>query len=260
MFFLTKCVVLCYASASNGRLKISIIIPAFNEQKLLPATLDSVFTAAQAIAARQWEYEVIVCDNNSTDRTAALASARGAQVVFEPINQIGRARNRGASVATGDWLIFIDADSHPGRALLEDVCHAIAQGRSIAGGCTVKLDARDRIGELLTGLWNLISRLRKWAAGSFIFCETAAFREVGGFSADLFASEEIDLFQRLHKLARKRRKIIVILGKHPLITSARKVHLYTKGEHLRFFVRTALSLGRTLRKAESCPTWYDGRR
>jgi len=240
--------------------KISIIIPAFNEQKLLPATLDSVLAAAEAIAARQWEYEVIVCDNNSTDRTAELARARGAQVVFEPVNQIGRARNRGASVATGDWLIFIDADSHPGRPLLEDVCDAIAEDRCIAGGCTVKLDARDRIGDLLTGAWNLISRVRKWAAGSFIFCQASAFREVGGFSADLFASEEVELFQRLHQLARCRRRKIVILQNHPLITSARKAHLYSKWEHLRFFLRTALSLGGTLRKAESCPTWYDGRR
>ncbi len=241
-------------------MKLSIIIPAFNEQKLLPATLESVFTAAHAISDRGWDYEVIVCDNNSTDQTAEIATARGARVVFEPVNQIGRARNRGATVAAGHWLIFIDADSHPSPALLQDVCGTIAEGRCLAGGCTVKLDARDWIGEWLTGAWNLISCVRKWAAGSFIFCEAAAFREIGGFSADLFASEEIDLFRRLHELARRQQKKIVILRKHPLITSARKVHLYSKWEHLRFFVRTALSLGGTLRKAESCPTWYDGRR
>lgn len=241
-------------------MKISIVIPAFNEEKLLPATLESVSTAAEALAARQWAFEVIVCDNNSTDRTAKIARARGAHVVFEPVNQIGRARNCGASAATGDWLIFIDADSHPSRALFEDVCEVIASGHVLAGGCTVTLDKRDSTFDFLTGLWNLISRLRKLAAGSFIFCDIAAFRELGGFSAELFASEELDLFQRLHKLARKRRKKIVILRKHPLITSARKAHLYTKGEHLRFFLRTAFSLGKTLRKAESCPTWYDGRR
>jgi glycosyltransferase involved in cell wall biosynthesis len=241
-------------------MKISIVIPAFNEQKLLPATLESVFEAAQALIDRGWDYEVIVCDNNSTDHTAEVATARGATVVFEPVNQIGRARNRGASVATGDWLIFIDADSHPSRALFEDVCDVVASGRCVAGGVTVKLDQRDFAGDLLTAFWNLISRVRRWAAGSFIFCEANAFREIGGFSAELFASEELDLFQRLHKVARQRRKKIVILHKHPLITSARKAHLYTKREHLRFFLRTAFSLGKTLRKAESCPTWYDGRR
>ena len=49
--------------------------------------------------------EIIVVDNNSTDNTANLAA--GAQVVFEPINQIGRARNAGAAVAVGDWLLFV---------------------------------------------------------------------------------------------------------------------------------------------------------
>ena len=107
----------------------------------------------------------------------------------------------------------------------------------------------------------MISRVRKWAAGSFIFCEAAAFREVGGFSADLFASEEIHLFQRLHKTCTPPTKErSAILRQHPLITSARKAPPLLEVEHLRFFVRTALSLGRTLRKAEIRPTWYDGRR
>jgi glycosyltransferase involved in cell wall biosynthesis len=240
--------------------KISIVIPAFNEEKLLAATLESITAAAQAVSARGWEHEVIVCNNNSTDRTREIAEAKGVRVVFEPINQIGRARNCGAQAAAGDWLIFVDADSHPSRALLEDVCDAIGSGRFLAGGCTVKLDRENFFFATLTNVWNAISRVQKLAAGAFIFCETRAFREVGGFSADLFASEEVEFFQRLHKLPRVGRKRVVILRRHPLLTSARKAHLYTKGEHLRFLLRTMFSLGRTLRKAESCPTWYDGRR
>jgi len=54
---------------------------------------------------------MIVCDNNSTDRTAEIARAAGAIVVYEPVNQIARRRNCGAAAATGDWLIFVDADS-----------------------------------------------------------------------------------------------------------------------------------------------------
>ena len=241
-------------------MKISIVIPAYNEEKLLPATLESVFAAAKAFQSRGWEHEVIVCDNNSTDRTAGFAQKAGARVVFEPVNQIGRARNCGARAASGEWLIFVDADSHPSRALFEDVATVVSSGRCLAGGSTVRLDERDLAGDALTGLWNVISRVKKWAPGSFIFCEAKAFREVGGFSDKLFASEELELFRRLHKLARERGKKIVILHRHPLITSARKVHLYSKREHLRFLTRTVLSLGKTLKSAEQCPTWYDGRR
>ena len=98
-------------------MRISVIIPAFNEEKLLPQTLAAVAAAVGAFRERGWEHEVVVCDNNSTDRTAELARAAGATVVFEPINQIGRARDAGARVATGDWFIFIDADSWPSAAL-----------------------------------------------------------------------------------------------------------------------------------------------
>jgi hypothetical protein len=68
------------------------------------------------------------------------------------------------------------------------------------------------------------------------------------------------LFLRLNRLARQRGKRITILHQHPLVTSARKFHLYTPWEHLRFLVRTALQFGRPLRSREGCPIWYDGRR
>jgi len=52
----------------------------------------------------------------------------------------------------------------------------------------------------------------------------------------------------------------VILHKHPLVTSARKMHLYTLREHLGFMTRAILMPGRTLRTREQCFVWYDGRR
>src|SRR5947209_5963027 len=73
-------------------MKLSVILPAFNEEKLLPGCLASVAAALRACSAPDWSAEVIVCDNNSTDRTAEVARAGGAAVVFEPINQISRAR------------------------------------------------------------------------------------------------------------------------------------------------------------------------
>ena len=108
-------------SPTLGPLKITIIIPAFNEERLLGETLGHVNSARAAFTALGLESELIVCDNNSTDRTADIARAAGAVVVFEPVNQIARARNRGADSATGDWLLFIDADSHPNAALFADV-------------------------------------------------------------------------------------------------------------------------------------------
>ena len=241
-------------------MKISVIVPAFNEQKLIVATLRSIQAALTAFLEKGWETELVVCNNNSTDQTAELAACEGATVVFEPINQIGRARNRGAQGASGDWLIFVDADSSPSRELFADVAAEIERGGCLAGGSTVRLDESHPLAEMVVRGWNLLSRIKKWAPGSFIFCQAAAFREVGGFSPDLFVSEEVELFQKLNALARRSRQRVVILHRHPLITSSRKLHLYTLREHLRFLAKMFFRPGRTLRDSKACFTWYDGRR
>ena len=204
--------------------------------------------------------ELIVCDNNSTDRTGELARAAGAVVVFEPVNQIGRARNKGAEAATGDWLVFVDADSRPSAELFSDVAEAVETGKYVFGGSTVKLDEDYMVAGFVTGLWNRVSRWKKWAAGSFIFCDKVAFREFCGVFNRLFVSEELDLSKRLLQLARTKGKNAVILRKHPLVTSARKMHLYKPREHLWFLVRTIFSGGRTMRNRDACHVWYDGKR
>jgi len=245
---------------NRGKMKISVVIPAFNEEQLIAATLRSIQEAGAAFADLGWTMEIVVSDNNSTDATAALARAAGARVVFEPVNQIARARNTGAAAADGDWLIFVDADSRPGRELFAEVAAAIQSGRCLAGGSTVRMDQRSLLGDAGTGLWNLTSRMMKWTAGSFIFCQTAAFRKVGGFNLELFASEEIDLSKRLKKLARQEGKKVVILHRHPLLTSARKLSLYSKREYLRFFTRAIFHPRKTTTSREACQPWYDGRR
>ncbi len=239
---------------------VSVLVPAFNESGCLGTTLASIRAAMRAFDARGWTSELIVCDNNSTDDTAAIARAHGARVVFEPVNQISRARNAAAATAAGDWLVFVDADSQPSLALFADAADAIVTGRYLAGGSTVVMDSGGALAAVGVGVWNAISRMTRWAAGSFIFVNAATFRAVGGFSQELYASEEIDLFRRLKRAARNAGKGIVILHGHPLTTSGRKLALYSPFEIVGFMLRTVLSGGRTLRRADGCPVWYDGRR
>ena len=241
-------------------MKISVVVPAFNEEADLGAALCSIRTAMGVFDRRRWLSELIVCDNNSTDATAAVARAAGATVVFEPVNQIGRARNTGAAYATGDWLIFVDADSHPSAALFEDVAGEIERGHCLAGGSTISYDNPHSVVRAIVRMWNIMSRLNRWAAGSFIFCETAVFRELGGFNLEFFAGEEIDLFRRLKRVARRRGRTITILRKHPLVTSDRKMRLYTGREIATFMLRTAMTPRRTLTNPRQCYSWYDGRR
>lgn len=241
-------------------MKLSTIIPAFNEEKLLGRCLASVSAAEAALHVRGWSHELIVCDNHSTDATAAIARAAGARVVFEPVNQIARARNRGAAAATGEWLLFLDADSCVTPPLMEELAAALCRPAVLGGGATVRMENARGVGRWLTALWNGLSRLTRWAPGGFLFCRTEAFRQLGGFSEELFVSEEIDLSRRLKRLARARGQRCVILHRHPLLTSARKLELYTTGELWAFTRRYLRDPGRVQRDRQACPIWYDGRR
>jgi glycosyltransferase involved in cell wall biosynthesis len=241
-------------------MKVSIIIPAFNEEKLLGKTLHAIQAALVSFQQIGWETELIVCDNNSTDRTAEVARAAGAKVVFEPINQIARARNCGAAAATGDWSIFVDADSTPSAELFGNVAKVIQSGKAIGGGSTVRLDTTNFPARVLTHFWNATSRILHWVAGSFIFVETGAFRELNGFSTEFFTGEELDLSKRLKRLARKQRKKVVILSQHPLLTSDRKIYLYGMRELGRFLLKAFLRPNATMRSREASSPWYDGRR
>jgi glycosyltransferase involved in cell wall biosynthesis len=86
--------------------RFSVVVPAFNEEAVLAACLDSL--AAQAYAG---VIEVIVVDNASTDGTAALAREQGARVVHEPQPGICWARQRGLASATGEIVVTTDADT-----------------------------------------------------------------------------------------------------------------------------------------------------
>jgi glycosyltransferase involved in cell wall biosynthesis len=231
-------------------MKLSVVVPAFNEEKLLGTTL-----ACIREVTKETDVELVVCDNNSTDRTAEIARQAGAKVVFEPVNQISRARNTGAGAASGDWLVFVDADSFPDAALFAGVLDAIRSGNYVGGGATVRFDDADFLSHGAVSVWNAISRTLRWAAGSFIFCRADAFREIGGFSTELYASEEIDFSRRL-----KRHGRFTILHRHPLRTSGRKVRLYSKREYFRLLLRIAFSGGRALRSRDALFAWYDGRR
>ncbi len=91
------------------RRSISIIIPAYNEEKRLPATLDKVRTW---LASTAWDFsEIVVVDDGSRDQTAAVAAAAGARVLTNPGNRgKGYTVRHGMLEARGEWALLTDAD------------------------------------------------------------------------------------------------------------------------------------------------------
>ena len=199
-----------------------MIVPAFNEEEWLPGTLASL---KEAMSHANFEGEVIVVDNNSTDKTPGIAADFGARVVFEPRNQISRARNTGARNARGRYLVFLDADSRASGELLETAIRNLEGGAICGGGAFIALDIilSARMQRILD-LMNFLAAKRGIAPGCFIYCLREAFEDIGGFSEKIYAAEEIIFSRQLRKWGKKHGKPFCQVTAFRVITSSRKLN------------------------------------
>ena len=231
----------------------SVIIPAYNEEAYLPLTLKCL---QQAMAGTALNGEIIVVDNNSSDATAAIAREAGASVVFEPVNQISRARNSGARQARGRYLVFVDADTSISRELLAAALDNLASGRCCGGGVLVHPDQEPpAAARYVMDFWNRLSMNLGLAAGCFVYCLREAFREVGGFSEKVYASEEIWLSRGLRNWGARRGQRFLIIDAYPVTTSLRKLQWYSAPRLLMLSVPILLFPPAVLFKG-LCSTWY----
>jgi len=172
---------------------ISVVIPAFNEEKVLPRLLASL--RKQDFA----DYEIIVADARSTDGTTKVARSFGAKVVRGGMPAAGR--NRGAARARGEFLFFLDADVKLPRGFLRDA-HGEMQRRFIdLATCEVKPLSSLLIDRVLHRLLNVILRMGQHtsyphAPGFCILISRRLFERVGGFDERLRLAEDHDLVIR----------------------------------------------------------------
>lgn len=231
----------------------SILVPAFNEERFLPETLDSL---REAMASVPWRGEIVVCDNNSTDSTAAIAGAHGARVVFEPVNQISRARNAAAAGSRGRWLVMVDADTRIEPQLLRSALERLATGRVCGGGAFVRMDIGMTPGmRALVAFWHFLSRRFHLAAGAFVFCTREAFDAVGGFSLQVYAGEEIGFSRAAGRWGRRRGLAFEIIESPPVLTSGRKTEWFSPLALYGTFVLFAI-FPFLIRSKAFCWYWY----
>ena len=235
---------------------ISIVIPAFNEAKYLPNTLKAIKNSNRVFNSVGWESEIVVCDNNSTDDTSKIATENGANVVFEPFNQISSARNSAAQAAKGDWLVFVDADTQVSAELFRAMMRAIVSGNCIGGGAPVKFDNGPWLACQTVHIWNALAKIMSWAAGSFLFCNANAFRKIDGFNTDLFAAEEVEYCERLKRFGKRSAKRLIML-QPSVVTSGRKVKALFTPKNLAHGVEALFTAGETLKNKNNCGYWYE---
>jgi glycosyltransferase involved in cell wall biosynthesis len=230
---------------------LSFVVPAYNEELELPATIAAIRAAAEKIDKL---YEIIVVDDGSTDPTADLARQARAQVVSINRRQIAAARNAGARAARGDVLFFVDADTRISREHITGALAAVNAGCA-GGGARVRVDGAIPLwGRIFVKTFCAIYFAANLGAGAFLFTTRENFEKIGGFREELFIGEEVYFSLALRRIGRF--KIL----REPIVTSGRKLRMYSAGKVLGNMMTVICGGTRVARSREKLDLWYDGKR
>lgn len=189
---------------------ISIIIPTFNEEATLPDLLGHLFNNV----SNKSNFEIIVADGNSSDRTAEIASKQGLKVVFN--RKTGRSiqMNSGASVSKGDILYFLHADSFPPPMFDKLIINAVKEG-NVSGCFRLKWDKQGWFLSKFSWMTRFKFNICRGGDQS-LFIQSHIFRALGGFKEDFSLFEDVEIISRL-----KRKGKFTVLP-YDVITSTRK--------------------------------------
>jgi glycosyltransferase involved in cell wall biosynthesis len=170
---------------------MSVIIPAYNEEAVLPSTLIALQAAVDVYRdGKLGSVEVIVTDNASTDDTARVATAHGAKVVTQPIKGIGHARNAGAAAARAPILYFLDADVAVPSDVLVAIDAALGDGRCHGGAVAPDYRPASKVLVHYNRLWAMYARRRHMTQGVSQFATRSAFDAIGGYRTDMWMAED----------------------------------------------------------------------
>lgn len=184
--------------------RISVVIPAYNEESFIATTLKSILNQTYK------NFELIVVDNNSDDKTGEIAKKFGARVIVEKEKGVAWARQAGFMAARGAIIACTDSDSIVPENWLERIAHEFERDSSLAAfggvGCLYSgaIDARAAGRYLFPLFWTIDKYLSGgWNLNGFnLAVARDAFLKIGGFRTDMKMGEDIDLAQRLRGIGK----------------------------------------------------------
>lgn len=199
---------------------LSVIIPAYNEERYLPQTLERI---RQALSLVTCPSEIVVVDNESEDETRAIAESFGARVVSEKEHNISRVRNTGAKNSQGDVLVFVDADTLVPVELLQEIAGVMKDEKCFGGAVAVAYEGFKRrwVKFYLLG-WKFWGTVFNTKQGATQFCRREVFLELGGYDENIYMGEDVELYWRLSKLARRRKGFTAFIEHLKVTTSSRR--------------------------------------
>ena len=223
--------------------KISVIIPAHNEEKYIEGGILAILDAAKSISL---DVEIIVVLNRCTDRTQEIAEKYGAICLIDESRCIAAVRNRGCFAASGDIIVTCDADSRLHSNALENVLNALNQPNVIGGGMRIVFDRRSP-GIMMTQLFlDIAEKVTRLPCGAF-WTTKEAFVAVSGFDETLTVAEDVYFAKKLKAFGKKLGKKYILLKGSPLLTSSRKFDYFGDWMLLKMFFIDFFKIRRSLK-------------
>lgn len=187
-------------ASESKQFKLSVVIPSYNEEKHIAEALTHLRRVQPGL-------EIILGDGHSPDRTAEMARPFVDKIVFETKRSIGAGRNVGAKAATGDILLFNDADTRVPREFFEKVQEVFRDPKVVGFGCRILPEDPTPFQEWMFNIFNLMIWLsvaigRPTLSGPICAYRREPFVSIGGFDEEMKASEDQDLCLRIAKLGR----------------------------------------------------------
>lgn len=214
-------------------------------------TLEALHTAGRA---SNQAYEIVVADDASTDSTVEVALQNNAVIVSVAHRQIAATRNAGAKAASGDWFIFVDADTLVNESVVLAAIQAMRNG-AVGGGSGMRFDEPSPLyARLLLSLVVRLFRATDLAAGCFLFCTRNAFDKVAGFDEDYFGAEELVMSRAL----KQQGKFLIL--KQTVTTSARKLRTYSMKEVVLLTFEIFRRGTKAVKQRDGMEFWYAERR
>ncbi len=202
---------------------LSIVVPAFNEERYLRETLASLNRAkALLLRERNIESEINVVDNDSVDSTADVARAVGATVIKEPLRNVAKVRNTGAKLCQGNVIIFVDGDTVVPDNLLVRIVDAMSDETCFGGAVDPEYRPSKLTVQAYLQFWRIAGKLTGMAQGATQFYRRDIFFSFKGYDETLFMGEDVDLYWRLKKFAKRQNGRVVFIEDIRVVPSTRR--------------------------------------
>jgi glycosyltransferase involved in cell wall biosynthesis len=235
--------------------EFSVIIPARNEEEMLPRCLKHIQLAAQVANTSP---EIVVVLNRCDDQTEAIAKSFGCLCISNEAKNLSILRNSGVEASSGKIVMTIDADSFVSSNIFIEARTLLEKRNYVAGGVWI-LPERWSLG-IAVSFFGLLPFLLYWRVSCGVFyCYRATFDAVGGFNPNFFSAEDVDFAKRLRAFGKARGQKFRMFSRAYITTSCRKFDRF--GDW--YFIKNIFKMLKLLkgqRSQDADQLWYDFKR